>query len=550
MRAENFFDFLNPDYVAIFHARYERLKKLRETPEILPVLRAYYRENPADFINDWGMTFDPRNADVKLPTTIPFLLFLKQREFVEWFLERWRSREDGICEKSRDMGISWLTISTAVTLCLFNNNISAGFGSRDEDSVDLRGNPDCLFWKARFFIENLPVEFRGDWNADKHSAHMRINFPITGSVMTGDAGKNIGRGGRSSFYVVDEAAHLQHPQAVDAALSQTTNCRIDVSSVNGSANPFAIKRFAGKTSVFTFHWRDDPRKDDAWYEKQKDRLDPVVVAQEIDIDYNASAEGIIIPKAWVLAAVDAHKVLGFTLPRKRTGTFDVADEGKDDNAFGVFGGFYVEDVKTWTGKGSDIYASVGRAMTEADDVSVSEVLYDADGMGAAVRGDSRMLNEQRKARKLPHINFAPFRGSGEVYKPDDPIPSLLPRAPRDRKDRKNGDMFQNRKAQGWYALRMLFMRTFKAVEAAKGRGDKLDVMPDDIISLNGQMKNLQALITELSQPTQTTSPQTGKMVVDKKPEGTKSPNLADCVMMHFTPRKSILGSLAYLLATG
>ncbi len=58
------------------------------------------------------------------------------------------------------------------------------------------------------------------------------------------------------------------------------------------------KRHSGKYPVFRIHWKDDGRKNQAWYEKQKATLDPVILAQEIDIDYNASIEGICIPNAW------------------------------------------------------------------------------------------------------------------------------------------------------------------------------------------------------------------------------------------------------------
>jgi hypothetical protein len=44
-------------------------------PEILPALTQFYRNDPAQFIIDWGMTTDPRNLDYGLPATIPFLLF-------------------------------------------------------------------------------------------------------------------------------------------------------------------------------------------------------------------------------------------------------------------------------------------------------------------------------------------------------------------------------------------------------------------------------------------------------------------------------------------
>ena len=78
---------------------------------------------------------------------------------------------------------------------------------------------------------------------------MRINFAHTGSSISGEAGDGIGRGDRSSLYFVDESAFLERPELVEASLSQTTNCRIDVSTPHGMANPFAEKRHSGMVKV-------------------------------------------------------------------------------------------------------------------------------------------------------------------------------------------------------------------------------------------------------------------------------------------------------------
>lgn len=334
------FDFKHPDYQMVFEWRMERLQRIRQNPEILPALKQFYRTNPAQFIIDWGMTTDPRNIDYGLPVTIPFLLFPKQEEWIHWIMERWGNRENGITEKSREMGLSWTAIGLACSLCLFNKEMVIGFGSRKEEYVDSTGDPKALFWKARKFVETLPVEFRGSWSEKKHAPYMRVEFPDTGAVIKGEAGDNIGRGDRTTLYLVDEAAFLQRPLLIDAALSQTTRCRIDLSSVNGMANPFAQKRHGGKIPVFTFHWRDDPRKDEEWYRRECEKIDnPVVVAQELDLNYSASAEGVLIPSEWVQAAVDAHIKLGIQPTGKRLGAMDVADEGRDKNAFSTRHGF-------------------------------------------------------------------------------------------------------------------------------------------------------------------------------------------------------------------
>ena len=295
MAIPEWFDFKAPDYERIYAMRSERLHRLRTDPGLLPGLKEHYKVNPIDFINDWGMTFDPRNAEIGLPTVVPFLMFPKQEEFVTWVLERWRGREDGLTEKSRDMGISWLCVAFSVWMWLFYPGVVVGFGSRKEEYVDKLGDPKSLFWKIRQFIAMLPAEFRpAGYVESRHAPHMRIINPENSSAIVGEAGDNIGRGNRTSIYFKDESAFYERPDAIDAALSQTSNCKIDLSTVNGNGNPFYRKRHGGKIKVFTFHWKQDPRKDAEWYRKQCDALDPVIVAQEIDIDYNASTSD-----AWI-----------------------------------------------------------------------------------------------------------------------------------------------------------------------------------------------------------------------------------------------------------
>ena len=513
------FDFKNPDYTAVFEWRIERLRRIREKPECLPALKAFYRDNPAQFITDWGMTFDPRNADIGLPSWMPFLLFQRQEEWVAWTLERWRAREPGITEKSRDMGISWLAVGLASTLCLFIPGFVAGFGSRKEEYVDKLDSPKSLFWKARAFVGSLPREFRGTWDVSRHAPHMRIIFPGTGSYMTGEAGDGIGRGDRTSMYLVDESAHLERPELIDASLSQTTNSRQDLSSVKGLANPFAVKRFGGKIKVFTFHWRDDPRKDDAWYAKQQDELDPVTLAQEIDINYSASVEGVLIPSAWVQAAIGACAKLGIVPTGVRTAALDVADQGIDLNAFGGRLGVELNFLQSWSGKGDDIFGTVQRSFRLCDEHGFLAFHYDADGLGAGVRGDARVINEQRlETGSAPPITVEPFRGSGAVWNPEG---EMVPK-------RKNKDFFANAKAQAWWSLRMRFQQTYRAVV------EGMQVNPDDIISIDAALPELQQLTSELSQPTYSING-VGKIVIDKAPDGMKSPNVADATMIVFQP---------------
>ena len=77
------FDFKNPDYVAVFKQRAARIAVLRAKPGAFETLKKYYRSNVAQFITDWGCTFDPRNPERGLPSLVPFILFPRQIEWVE-----------------------------------------------------------------------------------------------------------------------------------------------------------------------------------------------------------------------------------------------------------------------------------------------------------------------------------------------------------------------------------------------------------------------------------------------------------------------------------
>lgn len=512
------FDWKNPDegYELIWQQRAIRLQKIRNDRTLLAALQVYYRDNPWDFISDWGVTYDPRRLDLGLDPVIPFVLFEKQKDWCKYVVRKWRAREPGLTEKSRECGVSWLAVAMGATLCLFYPGFAAGYGAAVQELVDEVGNPKSLFWKARFFMKELPREFRGGWDENRHAPFMRILFP-NGSSMIGESGDQIGRGNRTSISFLDESAHLPRPKLVDAALSQTTNCRMDISTPNGNANSFFHRAHNGKIEKFTFHWRDDPRKDEEWYQKQVNDIDdPVIIAQELDINYAASVTGVVIPHEWVMAAIDAHLKIGLQPSGEKAGAMDVADGGKDKNAFVAAYGVLLTDLDEWSGQGSDIFDSVERAFRLADKNECRGFKYDADGLGAGVKGDARIINQARKASQVSELDVTMFRGSAGVFNPEG----------EDVKGRKNKDFYKNLKAQGWWSLRTRFRNTYRLVKENK------PCSHDDIICIPSTLPFCTRLSQELSQPT-FTQDNLGKMVINKQPDGSKSPNLGDVVMMKF-----------------
>lgn len=531
------FDFKNPDYKRVLRERAHMLMQLREDPQLLADVWRWYQKEPADFINDWGMTFDPRNPEIGRPALIPFVLTPKQREWVDWVLWLWRNRRNGLCEKSRDMGVTWLAMALGSTLGIFNRGVVIGAGSRKSDLVDAMGTVDPILPKARMFVAHLPEEFRRGYEEWRDAPKMRVSFPRTGSVIRGETGDDIGRGGRTSIYFVDEAAHLPRPKLVEASLSHTTNCRIDISTPRGLGNPFAQKRFGGKTPVFIFDHTHDPRKGPEWYAEQVEKSDdPVVLAQEVDRDYSASVEGVLIPGIWVNAAIDAHLVLGseggpLAFSGAKGIALDVADEGSDKNAICESHGICILRTAEFTGQGSDIFQTVESIFDICDGLGPTgqeydEFEYDADGLGAGVRGDARVINEQRRTNRQREIRAIAFRGSEGVLDPE----AIVDGTQRgDTPGRTNKDMFSNRKAQEWWGLRRRFQNVYR------WRVEGIPCPVDDIISISSEDPDYLKLKAELSQPTFKTNV-VGKIVINKKPLGMKSPNRADAVMIRFAQK--------------
>ncbi len=514
----NNFNFKNPDYLPIFKERARRLVYLRNNPHLVKPLKDYYREHIADFITDWGCTYDPRNKK-GIPNTMPFILMPKQREWIDWLIYHWENDLPGIVEKSRTVGMTWLTVATVSAICVLYDDIAIGFGSRKQEYVDKKGDIDSILEKGRMFVSLLPIEFRGGFERNKTDKLMLLEFPESGSSIKGETGDGIGRGGRNSIYLVDESAFLERPYLIDASLSENTNCRIDVSTPNGLANSFAERRHSGKIDVFTYHWRDDLRRDQAWYEKKVAELNnPVIVAQELDINYSASVEGVVIPSSWVQAAIDAHIKLGIEPSGLRQASWDVADTGTDSNASAGRYGMLLEAVEEWSGINGDLQQSTAKVFMFCDENKYKYVIYDADGLGAGVRGDARGLNEHRIGNNK--IQVTAFHGSAEVINPKDEISD----------SRTNADYFYNFKAQAWWHLRTLFRNTYRAVV------ENQPFNPDEIISISSKLSLCSKLMGELSQPTYSTT-NAGKLLINKKPDGIKSPNLADAIMMLYAPTK-------------
>lgn len=510
------------------------IRRFRSDRSLLEAAHAFYATHPVEWICHWCNTYDPRKETMK---HIPFALFRRQAEFIEFLEELRQTNQNGLVEKCRDVGASWLACAYSTWTLRYVPGDATGWGSRKEDLVDKNGVMDSLFEKMRYLVRQLPPEFR----PDTKQAFMRIVNSDNGASIVGESGDNIGRGGRTSRYFKDESAFYERPEKIEASLGDNTKVQIDISTVNGLGNVFHRRREAGEvwhpdhktpsgvTRVFIFDWRDHPEKTQEWYDERKAKSEREgmqhVFAQEVDRNYSAAVENTIISAEWIEAAIDAH----LTIPAFRTyqsdewmAGLDVADEGGDKNALALRNGVILRAVEEWGERDPGVTTRRLLSGLRENGRKGLSIQYDCIGIGSAIKAEFNSLIERGEVTYSDY-QMVPWHAGSSVVEPFAHVVQDDDESPLNR------DFFYNMKAQAWWALRTRFYKTWRA----RTMGDVYPV--EELISLDGSMPQIHDVRKQLAQPTRRNSAGSLKLVVDKKPQGTKSPNIADAIVQAYFP---------------
>jgi hypothetical protein len=255
-------------------------------------------ENPVEgcifFIENFGWTFDPR-PHTPIPH-LPFILFEYQKEGIKWLIEHIDGGRDGLVEKSRDMGISWIIfVWVSIWYWLFRDGVNILLGSYKEALVDNRSK-DSLFGMIDYGVDSLPKWLMPKgYNKEKHRTQMKLVNPANQNLITGDTmNPDFGRGTRKTAILFDELGSWDYAKDAWESAGDSTSCRIANSTPKGY-NYYKILRDSG-IDVLTLHWKRHPLKDQQWYEFECARRTPEEVAQELDISYNKSQEGVVYPE--------------------------------------------------------------------------------------------------------------------------------------------------------------------------------------------------------------------------------------------------------------
>lgn len=233
---------------------------------------------------------------------MPFLLFEFQVDTIDALLDAIEKGDRVFLEKSRQMGISWIICALSLWGWLFRD-WKILFLSQKEDYVDKIGDMQSLFQKIRFMTAELPKWMMPrEFSIDEHMPRLRIFKPQgygTGSITGESANKNAGTGGTYKFVFGDEFSKIENASGVNTALQATTGCIIYNGTPLGKFNEFYRMRLLaldGKMRHIRLHWSLNPMYTKDWYDWRTKAMTPEQIAQELEINYDASVTGRVYPR--------------------------------------------------------------------------------------------------------------------------------------------------------------------------------------------------------------------------------------------------------------
>lgn len=193
----------------------------------------------------------------------PFITFERQDEMVDFLVNCFTQGEDGLIDKSRDMGASWLCALFLHWLWLFRPNTQIREMSRTEDLVDSPISKS-LFFKHDTVNAYLPewmcppnVLARGRFNRTS----LRIHNELNGSTIAGEStNRSAMSGDRAAIVLLDEFSKVDNGESIKRSTAAVTPCRIVNSTVDLPGTCYSTWKASGTIKVFSLMAWDHPRK--------------------------------------------------------------------------------------------------------------------------------------------------------------------------------------------------------------------------------------------------------------------------------------------------
>lgn len=258
------------------------------------------------FIDTFCWTYDPRLSD----PIIPFILYPKQEKLIAK-LEEWlaRSRQgekiNAFIDKPRDVGATFTVMTWCLAEYLFDD-FSARVGSRKEDYVDKKGEPDTLFYKLDFNLERIPKWLLPSGFDSNARSSMILKNPQNPNIISGEsANPNFGRGGRKSVTIFDELGFWDWAKSSWESAGESTNFRIAMTTPPETGRDSHTYKLLtgdlGRIELFEFDWTDVPSRDEKWLQQQRETKSDEELAREVLKSYEGTTEGKVYATDFRLA---------------------------------------------------------------------------------------------------------------------------------------------------------------------------------------------------------------------------------------------------------
>jgi len=227
------------------------------------------------------------NPDHPTRRVAPFVPWKRQQECIRKILDKIDQRKDLIIEKSRYQGATLIVVSVFDWLQRFHPWTKTHMISRKQELVDSVSD-DSLFWKLDFIEEWLP-----DWlkmrpnRQSMYRENTKNRAIITGESTTGKAGV----GGRATIMLMDEFAQIREDFEVLHRTTETTHCRIFVSTHLGQDTAFYTLCQSEAIEKFVLHWSDHPEQARGLYVYENGKIDVLDKTYSFPDDYRFVTDG-------------------------------------------------------------------------------------------------------------------------------------------------------------------------------------------------------------------------------------------------------------------
>jgi hypothetical protein len=306
-------------------------------------------DDPAYFMLVFGVLYEPRpTVDIILlddgaedtvdrpPGWYPWVPFAFQVDVIRWFQQIMattydkRGRGDGILEKSRELGVSWLFCLLAAHGWLFLDDQTIMLMSKSAELVDNRGDPGSLFYKIRALVgiyDKVPRETLAPgsfWDGlrarlpawmtppvvqREHDHIMKLVHPSKNNTIIGETTTSTsGTGGRATWLGIDEASKNPKLKDIWGGLASVSYHRFAFSSASlefgtdfydlARAAEDARNRDTTGPSYYRADWWLHPLRNDDWLASERARSTDIHdFMREYEINYHAGYGDWVYPHA-------------------------------------------------------------------------------------------------------------------------------------------------------------------------------------------------------------------------------------------------------------